>query len=440
MDTIAAEALGSVRAGIDALLSCGLGALAAPELTELLSGLETQRRRLEAVDQRLLATMGERGVAGEFARSTTAELMVTLLRVSPREAKARVNRSLDMGPRRELTGESLEPIFPLVAEAQQNGEISAAHASAVTTCIYSIPSAIAPEAAPIAEELLVEASRHCEPALVVRTAQTLLARLNPDGVEPSDRDIDRRRGVTLHGRRLSGELTDATAAVWRAVLDALSAPLPAEDGERDDRSPAQRRHDALHEAGLRLLRSGSLPAAGGVPVTVLVTMSASQLADATGYAQTATGEQMSAASLLEVASEAEIIPVVLDDAGGVLCFGRTLRTATCGQRRALTARDGGCSFPGCTRPPAWCQAHHVVTWLDGGATDLDNLCLLCTYHHREFERRGWTVEMPAGVPRWIPPAWIDPDRKPVRNTVHHRTEIDFGDLHALLDRDAVGVA
>lgn len=133
MDKIAAEALRSVRAGIDALLSCGLDAVTAPELTELLSALETQRRRLEAVDQRLLATMGERGVPGEFARSTTAELMVTLLRVSPREAKARVNPSLDMGPRRALTGEPLEPIFPLVAEAQHSGEISAVHASAVTT-------------------------------------------------------------------------------------------------------------------------------------------------------------------------------------------------------------------------------------------------------------------------------------------------------------------
>ena len=65
-------------------------------------------------------------------------------------------------------------------------------------------------------------------------------------------------------------------------------------------------------------------------------------------------------------------------------------------------------------------------WEAGGLTDIDNLCLLCRYHHREFGRCGWQVEMAGGVPQWTPPAFIDLERRPVRNTVHQLPEIDFG--------------
>jgi len=127
----------------------------------------------------------------------------------------------------------------------------------------------------------------------------------------------------------------------------------------------------------------------------------------------------------------------LDATGGIASFGRMRRLATVAQRRALTIRDGGCSFPGCTAPASWCETHHVVPWACGGTTDLINLTLLCGYHHREFERRGWECLMmdggpPAsegvagggGVPHWRPPKWIEPDRTPRRNTAHH-TELWF---------------
>ncbi|HEY7008412.1 MAG TPA: hypothetical protein VH395_05705, partial [Jatrophihabitantaceae bacterium] len=64
-------------------------------------------------------------------------------------------------------------------------------------------------------------------------------------------------------------------------------------------------------------------------------------------------------------------------------------------------------------------------WHQGGSTELDNLCLLCSFHHREFERRGWTVRMHDGVPEWIAPAWLDPDRRPRRNSAHHVLPLDI---------------
>jgi hypothetical protein len=79
--------------------------------------------------------------------------------------------------------------------------------------------------------------------------------------------------------------------------------------------------------------------------------------------------------------------------------------------------DGGCAFPGCPRPPAWCIAHHIQHWADGGRTDLDNLVLLCDHHHRVVHHHGWDITMAADRrPDFRPPAWIDPDRQPRRNS------------------------
>jgi hypothetical protein len=83
----------------------------------------------------------------------------------------------------------------------------------------------------------------------------------------------------------------------------------------------------------------------------------------------------------------------------------------------LIARDHGCSFPGCDRPPEWCERHHIREWVDGGTTDLNNLTLLCRYHHHNFASRGWTCQInDDGLPEWRPPRWLDPDQTPRINS------------------------
>ncbi|HEV2887724.1 MAG TPA: HNH endonuclease signature motif containing protein, partial [Jatrophihabitans sp.] len=79
------------------------------------------------------------------------------------------------------------------------------------------------------------------------------------------------------------------------------------------------------------------------------------------------------------------------------------------------ARDKGCAFPGCTDPPEWTEKHHVVPWSEGGRTDLDNLCLLCDFHHDRIDTGGWQIVMRDGVPWFVPPAWLDPRQEPQRN-------------------------
>jgi hypothetical protein len=74
-----------------------------------------------------------------------------------------------------------------------------------------------------------------------------------------------------------------------------------------------------------------------------------------------------------------------------LAVGRTARTATTAQRKALAARDRGCIIPGCAIPAENCQAHHLTDWAAGGESNLDNLALLCWTHHRQVDLNLWTI-------------------------------------------------
>jgi hypothetical protein len=100
-------------------------------------------------------------------------------------------------------------------------------------------------------------------------------------------------------------------------------------------------------------------------------------------------------------------------------LGRTRRIVPPWLRRALVARDGGCAFPGCSKPAAWADAHHILAWTDGGATDLGNTVLLCPFHHRVIHRGDWTIRMgDDGHPSFIPPYAVDRQRRPRRNPLH----------------------
>jgi len=90
-------------------------------------------------------------------------------------------------------------------------------------------------------------------------------------------------------------------------------------------------------------------------------------------------------------------PVWINTDRRIEALGTPCRIFTRQQRHAMIIRDGGCSFPGCDAPPQYCEAHHVIAWTDGGPTHIDNGCLLCAYHHREFERLGGFTRSPQHV-------------------------------------------
>ena len=90
-----------------------------------------ERRRLEPLDHQLAAEVTARRMTSDYGRYFTADLMTGLLRISPREAEARVKAARDLGPRRELSGALLDPILPVVASAPRDGTNSAAHANVI---------------------------------------------------------------------------------------------------------------------------------------------------------------------------------------------------------------------------------------------------------------------------------------------------------------------
>jgi HNH endonuclease len=108
-----------------------------------------------------------------------------------------------------------------------------------------------------------------------------------------------------------------------------------------------------------------------------------------------------------------LLPPVLGGAPSQpLDVGRTSRVVQPAQRAALAVRDGGCVFPDCDRPLGWCEAHHLIHWLDAGPTDLDNLALLCRAHHRAVHEGGWRLARdPDGRLTAIPPRRRPRDRR-----------------------------
>ncbi|MDQ6938151.1 MAG: HNH endonuclease, partial [Actinomycetota bacterium] len=334
---------------------------------------------------------------------STARLVQSLLQLSATQARGRVAAAEELGPRRELTGAPLPPLFPVVAAAQAAGTICERRARAITQAVGNLPAVVQFRHAEAVEAFLVEQAPGFDACALAGIARRLSDTLDPDGTLTEAADHHRRRQVRLRARpdgsgELSGHLTASCLAHLQAILDPLAAPSPAADGRADPRSAGQRQHDAVEAVARRLLRSDTLPTSGGTPATVLLTMTISDLQSRTGYATTGHGGLIDLPTALRMATEACVIPVFMNDTGGIIASGRGRRTASPSQRHALAARDGGCTFPSCTTPPEWCDVHHLRNWATGGNTDLTNLALLCGYHHDHHRQTGWECHMIDRVP------------------------------------------
>jgi hypothetical protein len=112
------------------------------------------------------------------------------------------------------------------------------------------------------------------------------------------------------------------------------------------------------------------------------------------------GAPVTVETALRLCCDAAVGRVVMRGPSELLDLGRRTRVVSAAQRRALAHRDGGCVFPGCDRKPQWTDAHHVRHWTRGGATDLDNLCLLCRRHHVMVHEGGWALARDPATDRW----------------------------------------
>lgn len=191
------------------------------------------------------------------------------------------------------------------------------------------------------------------------------------------------------------------AAVMDSAIAALSAPEPdPESGERDLRPAWRRKADALVE----IIRRG-VSAPGETPrcskAQVMVTISWEGLLEGLrGAGVTSTNEVLAPSVVRRMACDGDIIPAILGGDGEVLELGRAVRWFTPGQKRAIWLRDQSCTFPGCTMPGQWCDAHHVDWWSRGGGSDVTNGALLCGRHHTRVHDLDLTATITATSVTW----------------------------------------
>jgi hypothetical protein len=214
------------------------------------------------------------------------------------------------------------------------------------------------------------------------------------------------------------------------VIDALAKKPRTGDDEADEPCAAAswsaRRADALLDIARAYSGTHELPALGGEVARVVMTTEYDAVTGALGRATLDDGTRLTAEQARLFACRAgSVLPVMFGGPGVALDVVRATRLFTGSLRRALNLRDRGCAFPGCDRPPALCDAHHIVPWWQSHRTSLDNGVLLCRYHHRLVEPDPgrppdgqWQVSLDAvGNPRFRPPGWIDA-RRTARQ--HHR--------------------
>jgi Domain of unknown function (DUF222)/HNH endonuclease len=232
---------------------------------------------------------------------------------------------------------------------------------------------------------------------LVQVVQRYLEGLDPDGSEP---DPTEQRSLTL-AKHADGSLSirgELDAVGGERLQAALEAHVQADRPAGDERTRAQRQADALVQLCDNTLAAGSLPTLRGHKPQVIAKLSVEDLATGHGSAEMGFGAVISAARARWLACDGAVSRVVFGPDGVPLDLGREHRLADRYLRRAVELRDGGCVFTGCSAPTWWADVHHLVHWIDGGATSLENSALLCERHHTKVHH-GFRVErQPDG--RW----------------------------------------
>jgi hypothetical protein len=390
------------------------------ELIRCLDSLHELEQVLAVVKLRVIREIEGRDLPAAQHASSTAVWLREHLQISIHAAKrlTELARYLDH--------------HPVLETAVARGEVNVEQAQVIAATITDLPAHLGPYLTGEAEAAMIVHASKCEPVALRRVGTRILDHVAPELADAADaaaldrQDKRARDTRSLHlsrngdGRvRLTGWLDEEAAAIVNAALDPLCAPGHDPGGE--SRTPAQRRADALVEVCELAMRTDHLPTSGGERPHLVVTLPFDVLRQQLGVATLDSGERLSPKQARRLACDAALIPAVLGGDGQVLDLGRTRRLITGSLRRALEARDRGCAFPGCDRPAKWCHGHHIISWIDGGRTSLDNAVLLCGHHHRIIHKGHWQVRMATdGLPEFIPPSYVDAERKPRRNTYHRR--------------------
>jgi hypothetical protein len=338
-----------------------------------------------------VAVVGEAEARGEIAASQAGSTAGWVVEHAPSLAAGN-----GAGQVARLVRECSRPGLIAVRASAISGAVSVPVALTVVSEFARLRPRLREEAAPTVLQGLLDMGIADGQRGVRSLRPALLAAHGADGEFQADADtaerlvsLSRPNSDELGALTYQLVLDPAGAAALEAAIGPLSAPVPGPDGERDPRSPQTRRGQALAEVCRRATSAGERPPLG-VKTTLMLTLSYDDLAARVGAATVVGSAQggvlIAPETVRRLACDAAIIPTVLGGRGEVLDLGRSTRLATPAQLAALWLRDAGCTFPGCTTPAHWCDAHHLVHWVDGGATDLTNLALVCGRHHSVVHR------------------------------------------------------
>ncbi len=199
--------------------------------------------------------------------------------------------------------------------------------------------------------------------------------------------------------RLDAELPGAAGAVVAGWIDGLGAVSRDMTDEGSERLLGARRADAL----VALCSVELADATDQDRATVVVHAELDALLDRDANALIEDGPVIGGTTLHRLLCNARMQAVLEHPDGTVRAIGRVSREPAPWMMRQLRHRDGTCRFPGCDAR-RFTQAHHVEWWSRGGGTDLDNLVLVCGFHHRLVHEHGWELTRDAdGELNWVRP-------------------------------------
>ncbi|GAA0994374.1 HNH endonuclease signature motif containing protein [Subtercola frigoramans] len=463
----------------EALLRCAEGIVveAAGELAE--------RSKREHGDDRLTVKHGCADVVS---------LISGLTGVSKKTAAGRVRLGTAVRSSMSVVGLVNESNFPSVQEALRSGRLGVDSAQVITRMLGESARRVGfgADLHECERMVVLAADPTTDVGLGLSADQVAImvaqwqGHLDPDGAEPTARELEDKRGLWLRQQadgsfKVGGLLTAVQGAKWQAIAQTILSPrLPrfADNGEAPGASDGSHSGDAPDapdgsgasegSGGGEVEDGSSMPIGDGVrgrngsgprffadddgeeevsPVLADTRTREQLLADGfTAYIDRVAGlpdmpalcgarptvnvhvtledivegrgvgwvdgvdQPVPVTSIEQLLCHGDVIATLMRE-GRVLQHGKTKRLFTPAQNRALAARDGGCVWPDCGRPPSWCETHHVLDWRDKGylpgRTDTDNGVLLCHFHHSNVHKSRWKLVMRQGAPHIIPPPEID---------------------------------
>ncbi|WP_350274385.1 DUF222 domain-containing protein [Kribbella sp. HUAS MG21] len=415
------------------------------ELVCALDQADVDLARLETRRLRLVAALDKSGYAEEVGARDTVQFLEYRYRLDHHRARRDVRLARALPKYTAVTA-----ALPDTGTAGPSGDgpsgdgpvmLRPAQAEPIVTALEKVPSTVPVADLEVAERELVRLARHLPPAELRKAAEQVRDILDTDGPEPKEYEAYARESLTLtpadRGVKFRGYLANENAELLRSVIVAGARPHKTLDGEPDQRSREKRQADALATAltvaaatldaatlDAATIRTGAPGAPDGgsgagsgnravVPgfgakanITVTIDLDDLRSATADAVGTTVHSGGLSAATIRRLACDANVIPIVLGSNSEPLDVGRRERLVTRAMRRALNTRDRGCVV--CGAPPVMCDAHHLISWIDGGVTAVSNLALLCRRHHVDLHNGHWTITITDGAVHVARPRWADP--------------------------------